>query len=197
MLLTLFGTGMFPGEIGQITVADYMASDGLPLDGGKQGKGKKPRDGQVRAEIAFNGRPRPLYWANRKLTAAIDEYLTERLKRGLGTWGNRTYRGLDPASPLFLGRGSEGFTFRETVRQGKVYRQYASVSQLYSKLFRKAGIEGAGAGSARRTLAVKLYRQNTDVRVIAEILGNVSLTAVRKMCEGDTRRLADAVAGVL
>jgi hypothetical protein len=44
------------------------------------------------------------------------------------------YRSLDPAAPLFLGSGSKGFTFRESEKGGMVYRQYAPISRLYSKL---------------------------------------------------------------
>lgn len=36
-------------------------------------------DSAVRAEIAFNGNPRPLVWANAKTCRAIDDYLAYRL----------------------------------------------------------------------------------------------------------------------
>lgn len=199
MLLTLFGTAMMPGEIGGLLVSDYMAADGKPLGGGPSPKGKRKGyyDGKVRAEIAFNGRERPLFWTNRKLVAAVDDYLAERVAQGRRVWPSTGYRGLDPMSPLFLGRASEGFTYRESEKAGKVYRQYASVSQLYSKLLDQAGVQGGNAGSARRTMAVKLHRKGVDDRVIMEILGISSLSAVRKMWMGDTVRLGELVARVI
>lgn len=198
MILVLFGTGLTPGEIGQLLISDYLSKEGEPLSGDKPAKGKrKPPTALVRAEISFNGYERRIFWSNKRVVAAVDEYLAERVERGLGAWSNTGYRGLDPASPLFLGRSSEGFTYRESERNGKVYRQYASISQLYSKLFKQAGVQGAVSMSARRTLAVKLHRQHIDIRVIAEILGNRSLTAVKQMCVGDTNRLSELVKDVI
>lgn len=53
---TLFGTGMTPSEIALLRVSDYLASDGSVMV-----------DTEVRAEIAFNERSRPLCWTNKKL----------------------------------------------------------------------------------------------------------------------------------
>ena len=73
----------------------------------------------------------------------------------------------------------------------------ASVSNLFSKLFNKAGVDGAVAQSARRTIAVKLKRQGKDERVIAELLGISSLANVRRLCMGDTPNLRSIVANVI
>jgi integrase len=198
LLLVTFGTALAPGELGQLLVSDCIGPDGAFLSGDQPTTGKrKPLGSEVRAEIAFNGRKRPLYWNNKRIQHALDDYFADRLKRGLGVWKQATYRGLDPTSPLFLGRLSEGFTYRETAGgDGKVNRQYASISNLLNKLLKAAGVEGAV--SARRTLAVKLHRKRaTDIRVIAEILGISSLTNVRKMVEGDTARLSDLVRDIV
>lgn len=188
LIYTLFGTAMMPSEIAALRVDDYLV----------KGKGKPNEDTVVRPEISFNGRSRPLMWSNKKLTNAIDAYLADRVQKRLGIAPEKYgYLGLDPASPLFLSRGQEGFTFRETVKGGKTYRSCASLVNLLNKLIAGAGLEGCNTSSARRTLAVKLYRKHIDLRTINEILGQSSLTATKALCVGDTRRLSELVRGVI
>lgn len=185
LIYTLFGTGLMPSEIASLRVDDYLLKD------------KIKEEAIVRPEISFNGRSRPLMWTNKTLTRAIDSYLEERVMRRLGASSKAGYWGLDPSSPLFLSRGEEGFTFRVTERNGKTYRSCASLVNLLNNLIAGAGLEGCNTGSARRTLAVKLYRQRIDLRTINEILGQSSLTATKALCQGDTKRLSKLVADVI
>lgn len=200
MLLTLFGLGLTPAELAGLKVSDALAPDGELKAGQKPPKGRKSSyyEAEVRAEIAFNGYGRPLRWVNRRLAAALNDYLAERIENKQGVWSGAGYRGLDPESPLYLSRGNVGFACRETVGEdGKVRRQFSSLSNLFTRLFENAGIQGGVAGSARRTLAVKLKRRGTDVRVIAEILGTQSLDSVRRMVQGDTARLGEIIKDVI
>lgn len=186
LIYTLFGTGMMPSEIASLRVDDYLEKD------------KPKEDTEVRPEISFNGRARPLMWSNTRLVTAIDAYLEDRIIRGLGVAPQKVgCRGLDPTSPLFLSRGEEGFTFRVTERNGKMFRSSGSMVNLMNKLISGAGLEGCNTGSARRTLAVKLHRRHIDLRTINEILGQSSLTATKALCQGDTMRLSKLVAGVI
>lgn len=186
LIYTLFGTGMMPSEIASLRVDDYLEKD------------KPKEDTEVRPEISFNGRARPLMWSNTRLVTAIDAYLEDRIIRGLGVVPQKVgCRGLDPTSPLFLSRGEEGFTFRVTERNGKMFRSSGSMVNLMNKLISGAGLEGCNTGSARRTLAVKLHRRHIDLRTINEILGQSSLTATKALCQGDTMRLSKLVAGVI
>ncbi|MDD5056508.1 MAG: hypothetical protein PHQ60_01945 [Sideroxydans sp.] len=186
LIYTLFGTGLMPSEIAALRVNDYLQN------------GKPKEDTEVRADISFNGRIRPLMWTNKRLVAAIDAYLAERIAKGLGVAPKQVkYRGLDPVSPLFLAKGGDGFTFRVTERGDKTYRSCASLTNLLNKLIAGAGLEGCNTGSARRTLAVKLHRKHVKLRTINEILGQSSLGATRALCQGDTARLSKLVAGVI
>lgn len=185
LIYTLFGTGLMPSEIASLRVDDYLYKD-LPRE-----------DTVVRPEISFNGRSRPLMWSNKTLTKAVDAYLEERVMRRLGVSSKVGCRGLDPASPLFLARGEEGFTFRVTEKNGKTYRSCASLVNLLNKLIAGAGLEGCNTGSARRTLAVKLHRRHVKLRTINEILGQSSLRATKALCQGDTARLSKLVANVI
>jgi integrase/recombinase XerD len=200
MLLTLFGTGITPAELAGLKISDTLAADGELKAGQKPPKGRRSSyyEAEIRAEIAFNSYARPLRWVNKRLATAINDYLAERIENRQGTWSGTGYRGLDPESSLFLSRGSEGFACRETVSDdGKLRRQFSSLSNLFARLFENAGIEGAVAGSARRTLAVKLKRRGIDIRVIAELLGNQSLDSVRRMVQGDTARLGEIIKDVI
>ncbi|WP_235203223.1 site-specific integrase [Pseudomonas syringae] len=73
LLLTCFGTGMTVTEICRLRMSEYLTESGAILI-----------DSQVRAEIAYNHRSRPLCWKSKKLTNAIDAHLAERFARGHG-----------------------------------------------------------------------------------------------------------------
>lgn len=188
LLLTCFGTGMTVTEICRLRVRDYLTESGAVLI-----------DSQVRAEIAYNQRTRPLCWTNKKLTNAIDQHLMQRLDRGHGvSTRGKAYRGLDPESPLFVsGRTGEGLKISAKSRNGKTYYSATQLSRLYTRLFEQAGIEGASAQSGRRTLAIKLKRRGIDLRHISEILGIESLEAVKRLCAGDPARLGDIVKKII
>ncbi|KPZ24125.1 tyrosine-type recombinase/integrase [Pseudomonas syringae group genomosp. 3] len=188
LLLTCFGTGMTVTEICRLRVSDYLTEAGSVLT-----------DSQVRAEIAYNHRSRPLCWTSKKLINAIDAHLSERAKRGHGVSTRiKAYRGLDPESALFVsGRTGEGLKISAKVREGKTYYSANQLTRIYSRLFSISGIEGASSQSGRRTLAVKLKRRGIDLRIICEILGIESLEAVRKLCAGDPARLGDIVRRII
>lgn len=188
LLLACFGTGMTVTELCRLKVSDYLSEDGGVL-----------RDSLVRAEIAYNHKPRPLCWTNKKLTNAVDAHLVERLVRGHGvTTRKAAYRGLDPDSPLFVsGRTGEGLKISAKRRDGKTYYSATQLSRLFTRLFDQAGVEGASAQSGRRTLAVKLKRRGIDLRHISEILGIESLEAVKRLCAGDPARLGDIVRRII
>lgn len=188
MILTLFGTGMKPGELAGLRVDDILAPDGQ-FRGGQpppRGRPKRYYQAEVRAEIAFSAHARPVRWNNRRLTSALDDYFAERLADKRGVWSDAGFRGLNPESPAFLARGTGSTGFSS-----------ATVSNELSKLFKRAGVMGGVAGSGRRTLAVKLARKGTDLRVIAEVLGHGSIAAVRKLVAGDTARLGDILKDII
>lgn len=185
LLYVLFATGLTPGEIGRLVVHDYCAADG-----------KVRRKCIVRAEISYNGYARALYWANTKLTAAIDEYLAWRLENTVGLGTPDRYRGLSPMSPLFVnGRTGGAFTATAYTKDG-VQRESAMVlSALFKKLLKQAGVEGS-ALSGRRTFAVLLARQGKDPAVVREMLGLRNISDAKSIMTGDPVRMAEIVAKV-
>lgn len=105
LLLVFYGTGLMPNEAAKLLVSDYLEANGAVRV-----------DSTVRAEIAFNGKPRPLVWANSKTCRAIDDYLAHRLVARHGvTTTSAAYRGLDPHGPLFLTGDGEPFAFTKRI----------------------------------------------------------------------------------
>jgi site-specific recombinase XerD len=92
LLVVLYSTGITPNETAKLVFSDYLAEDGSARV-----------DSALRPEVAFNGKGRPLVWANGKARGALDGYLQYRCEARHGVITARTaYGGLDPASPIFL-----------------------------------------------------------------------------------------------
>lgn len=170
LLLTLFATGAKPLEIARLEVRDYLHENGSIRE-----------DSVLRAEAAINGETRPLFFASAKANAAIDIYLAQRMLRGYGVWRHAGYRGLDPASRLFL--TNEGHPMPIRIRQnGKQRHCLCSVILgIYRKIFARSGLRGVSALSARRTIAYKLKERGTDDADIGKILGLKERDSVRNL----------------
>lgn len=187
LLWVAYGTGLMPIELAKLTVSDYLAADGSIRD-----------ESEIRAEIAFNDIARPLYWSNKSVTTAVDAYLAERVSSGYEVGDVHRYRGLDPASPIFLAVDGKPFTFtRRVTPAGKESFSCESLTQIIRRLHTQAGIESGSALSARRTFGVRLHRQGFDLRHIQVVLGVQSLAAVKRMVEADPVRLGAIVSRVI
>lgn len=188
LLLVLYSTGLMPNETAKLLVSDYLEANGAVRV-----------DSAVRAEIAFNGKPRPLVWANPKTCRAIDDYLAYRLVARHGvTTTPAAYRGLDPRGPLFLTGDGEPFAFTKRVTSsGALSYSCESLTEIVRRLHQQAGIEGGNASAARRTFAVRLHRDGRSLKLIQELIGVSSLSAVKNLIEGDPVRLSAIVSGVI
>jgi len=188
LLMTIYGTGMMLTEVARIPLTSYLKADGSLLE-----------KSAVKAEFAYNGKERPLWWSNQKVVNAIDKYLEFRVQNKQGiTTRKAAYRGLDPDGPLFLTGDGEPFKLmtRKTAT-GAISYSCDSLSQLFRKLHLQAGIEGASAMSGRRTFAVRLHRAGFDLRHINELLGHETLKATKALIDADPVRLGAIVAGVI
>lgn len=160
-----------------LAVSDYLGADGAVRD-----------ESEIRADIAFNGIARPLYWSNKGVVAALNAYIAARTAHGP----------IDPASPLFLTADRQPFTFtKRQTRAGTDSFSCESLTQIIRRLHTQAGVEAGSALSARRTLAVRLHRKGYDLRHIQTILGVQSMTAVKRMVEADPVRLGAIVSRVI
>jgi site-specific recombinase XerD len=188
LLAVFYSTGITANETAKLSVSDYLAEDG-----------QTRVDSTLRAEIAFNGKARPLVWANHKACAALDDYLCHRSEQRQGvTTAPAAYRGLDPHSPLFLTDAGEPFTFtRRVTRTGAASYSCESLTEIVRRLHLQAGIEQGNASAARRSFAVGLHRQGRSLKIIQKLIGVSSLAAVKRLVDGDPVTLASVVRGVL
>jgi site-specific recombinase XerD len=188
LLFLFYGTGLMPNEAAKLLVSDYLLANGSVRV-----------DSAVRAEIAFNGKARPLVWANAKTCQAIDDYLAYRLVARHGvTTSPAAYRGLDPHGPLLRASDGESFTFtRRVTGSGAISYSCETMTEIVRRLHQQAGIEGGNASAARRTFAVRLHRDGRSLKLIQELIGVSSLSAVKNLVEGDPVRLSAIVSGVL
>lgn len=169
-----------------LTVGDYLLESG-----------DVRVDSEIRSEIAFNGLARPLYWTNKGVVAALDEYLAARVRFGYGMGEDGQYRGLAPDSTIFRAVDGKPFTLtRRVTPAGSESFSCESLTQIIRRLHTQAGVESGSSLSARRTLAVRLHRKGYDLRHIQAILGVQSLTAVKRMVEADPVRLGAIVSRV-
>lgn len=187
MLTTIYGTGMMLTEIARLPIKAYLAPDGTVLD-----------ESAVSTDVAYNGTSRPLYWSNSKVVSAIDRYLSYRIDHSHRvTTRKAAYRGLDPDGPIFL--TDEGAAYKLTARRtsaGKISYSCDSLSQLFRKLHQQAGIEGASAMSGRRTFAVRLARNQIDLKHIKVLLGMKTLRATKNLIDADPVRLGAIAASI-
>ncbi|MBB3122476.1 hypothetical protein [Pseudoduganella violacea] len=63
LLTTIYGTGMMPTELARMPLHAFLNSDNTVRE-----------KSCVAAEIAFNGKERPLYWSNDKVVTAIKAF---------------------------------------------------------------------------------------------------------------------------
>lgn len=71
LLCVLYGTGMTATELAQLEVADVLSETG-----------EFRRESEVRAAIAVNGRCRPIFGTNPRVTEALDAYFVDRVRLG-------------------------------------------------------------------------------------------------------------------
>lgn len=187
MLRTLYGTGMTLQEIARLPIKAYLSVNGDVLD-----------ESYVSEDVAYNGTSRPVFWSNKELIAALDEYLAYRIEnRQMVTTRKGAYRGLDPDSPVFL--TDEGEPYKLTKRKtaaGTISYSCDSLSQLFRKLHMQAGVNGASATSARRTFAVRLHNKGYDLKSIKVLLGLKTLRSTKNLIDADPVRLGAIAAGV-
>ena len=186
LIYVLFCTGAKPIEIARLEVRDYLNSDGSIRE-----------RSEMRPETAVNGRSRPLFFTSSRACAAVDAYLVERRRRKLGVAGSPAtsvdaYRGLNPASALFLTEGGWAFEIGERGPNDQRETCRLMIATLRS-IFKRAGWTGVTAQSARRVVARTLADKGADGAQVGEILGVSSSRAVRRLIGSNRRPLESLV----
>ena len=135
-------TGTRPLEIARLELKDYLQADGTVR-----------RESELRAEVAINGKARPLFFASSKLDEALSAYLDERLVLGQGLGVPSTFRGLDPASRLFLTSTGDPFPIKPYGASGQLRYLCRPVLETYRK-----GVSVCGAGRDDRVVSAPYLR---------------------------------------
>ena len=175
----LLTTGARPLEIARLQVRDYVHPSGAVRE-----------ESVLRAEVATNHKPRPLFFASGKATEALDRYLEERSRRGFGTASGSGFRGLEPHSPLFLSDTGAPFQIVGYQENGQARFLCRGIHDTYRKIFRRIGIAGVSALSVRRTVATRLWERGAAEEQIGEILGIGDIKAVRELLPERNQPLA-------
>jgi integrase/recombinase XerD len=188
LLLVLYGTAMATTELATVTIRDFVNENG----------GVRV-ESEVRPEVSHNGEPRPLYWSNKRVVAALDGYLEwRRLHKHGVTTKKGAFRGLDPSSPIFLTDDGRPYTLTEKkLPSGVLSYSCVTLGAAISRMHANAGLSGGSANAARRTLAVKLHRKGYDLVHIAALLGQKSVSTTKRMVGNDPVKMADIVAKAL
>lgn len=164
----LFATGLRPLEVARLEVRDYLGEDGAVR-----------RETVLRADVAINGKSRPLFFASSRLNDALAAYLRERQKLRHGLADAGSHRGLDPGSRLFLTAAGEPYPITPNGEPKQKRYVCRALLETYRKLFRYADIQGLCAQSARLTLMSRMYERGADEDQVGEILGIADRSAVR------------------
>lgn len=176
----LFATGLRPLEVARLEVGDY-----LDVAGGIR------KETELRADAAINGKRRPLFFSSPRLVEALDAYLKERLEHGHGTGALARYRGLDPASRLYLGPAGEPYQVTPNGAAGQNRFVCRALLEIYRKLFRYADIKGMCTQSARLTVMSRMYERGADEDQVGMILGIADRSAVREQLPRPKPMLAE------
>lgn len=100
-------------------------------------------------------------------------------------------------SPVLGGRRRAVHIYAAQTRTGTISYSCETLTEIVRRLHQQAGIENGNASAARRTFAAWLHRDGRSLKLIQELIGVSSVTAVKKLIEGDPVRLASIVSGVI
>jgi integrase len=164
-----FATGLRPLEVARLELGDYLLEDGSVR-----------RESRVRADVAINGRERPLFFNHRRLDEALGAYLDERLRAGHAAGTDGRWRGLAPCSPLFLGAAGEVYPITANGGEGQHRHVCRPLLEIYRKIFRQADVPGLCTQSARLTLMARMYERGADEDQVGMVLGIADRSAVRE-----------------
>lgn len=166
----LLATGARPLEIARLQVLDYLEFTGAVI-----------ATSVMRAEVTITGRARPLHFHSSRLNGAIDEYLAMRVRLGQGIGTDDGYRGLDPASSLFLSPSGHGFEIVSCGAEGQRRFRCRAIQETYRKIWRYADFKNFTTLVARHTVADRLYARGADEAQVGLLLGISERAAVKEM----------------
>jgi integrase len=154
ILYLLFMAGFRVTEVACIRIRDILWPDGRIRE-----------EARIPAKYTKTGTAGHVYFYNKKLLKAIDDYLSLRIAKKQKVTGSNDYRGLDPDSPVILSENGRGYSLKmkkRKDREGVVKEYWAAdtLQEVVSKWGKEAGIEGFSSHSGRRTFCTRLTNKN-------------------------------------
>ena len=111
---------------------------------------------------------RHIYLTNQKVRKALLDYIEERKHEDGKLFSYH--------APLF--RSQKGDKFSPNALQ-----------QLFSQMYKQAGIVGASSHSGRRTFATRLIERGVDIKAVSRLMGHASISMTAQYVEDNPVRL--------
>ncbi len=131
-------------------------------------------DGTIKDEVLLRRtttkgqKQRLIYLTNKDVRKALAAYLDERQRTDA--------MALHPPSPLFKSRKGGAFTPN-------------TMQMLFTRMYRRAGLNQASSHSGRRTFATSLIEQGVDIKAVSNLMGHASVSMTARYVEDNPLRL--------
>ncbi|SDG91911.1 tyrosine-type recombinase/integrase [Pelagibacterium luteolum] len=140
--------------------------------------------------LMANGTIKDQFWLkaeNTKSNEARAVYLNGRLQRELGAWKSCLSQ-LSTDTPVIPSQ-------KRSMRYQNELGHFSanSLCQLFARIYRAAGIDGASSHSGRRWFITKLAHSGVSPKVIMTLAGHKNLTTTQRYIEVNDEMMARAV----
>lgn len=166
----MLATGAKPLEIARIRIRDVLEPSGVVK-----------RISVLPAEATIAGRARPLILRSQVMREALADYMRYRFANKHGLGPDERYRGLDPASALFLDANGSSYSIATSDEEGASRHLCRGMLDACRRLFRLSGIPGMCGTTIRKTLANRLAERGANLRQIRTVFGIRDLKTAREL----------------
>ncbi len=180
ILRLLYGAPVRPLEAARLMTHDLVSDKGRVID---------VPVFELRKEIAFNGRERPIPIANKKLIEALQLWINFRLRYG---WGLTKTGYIDLSKQFFMRNKIEGFKIVTTNTNGVSRHNNDNFNRTVRRRFEINKIPGS-VESALRTWTLDRHREERCIRRIWAYRGDADIATVKSVIAKDPVRLGAMV----
>ncbi len=119
-------------------------------------------------DMTKGDKQRHIYLTNPKVQKVVLDYLEERKQEKDISFSYE--------APLFLSQKGDKFSPN-------------ALQQLFSQLYKQAGIVGASSHSGRRTFCTRLIERGVDIKAVSRLMGHASISMTAQYVEDNPVRL--------
>lgn len=180
ILRLLYGLPVRPIEICRFSTNDFANEQGQVLPN---------ENAVIRAEIAFNGRERPMPILDPTLIEALQTWVSWRIEH---QWGLTSTGYIDVDSKFFQSKKDHAFSVSTSYNNGAPKHNCENINRIIRKRLKINGVTGS-VDSAMRTWTLDRYREGRSLLAIKELRGDSSIETVKSIVGKDPIRLAALV----